>query len=227
MLITDNMQPPQPPTTPQTPLPGQSSSSSLEDGEIDSGTPGTMVVAKQTPNSYEVQLVELRENITGLKKARAAEDAKRATQRHIQDMIISKIRSEEDEINQRMESMLMVRANRNIRFPSPAHEGRRVQIQNLPMAATKADLVNFFNGYLVEFGSVSLPKKSKTNIPAGYGYIDLLSSREADRAIRELSGRYIFDQQVHVRLAAPAPSSLNSAAASKSVSALNLLPGCC
>ena len=49
--------------------------------------------------------------------------------------------------------------------------------------------------------SVSIPKNPRTDRPVGYAFVDLSTPSEADRAIKDLSGKEILERTVSVQLA--------------------------
>ncbi|KIW21369.1 hypothetical protein PV08_01949 [Exophiala spinifera] len=75
----------------------------------------------------------------------------------------------------------------------------RLHIGNLPYAATESDLKLFFADYDVE--SVFLPTNPRTNRPAGYGFVNLKTPAQAEKASQSLSGREILDRKVSVQIA--------------------------
>ena len=77
-------------------------------------------------------------------------------------------------------------------------EGRRLHLGNLAYGATEEDLRSFLKGYSIESISIA---KSRNGRPAGFGFVDVCTQAEAERAIAELSGKKFLDREISVELA--------------------------
>lgn len=75
----------------------------------------------------------------------------------------------------------------------------RLYISNLPYAAKDEDLRLFFIGY--DIVSTSVPVNPRTNRPVGYGFVDLRSAVDAQRAVDAISGKLVMERKVSVQIA--------------------------
>ncbi|RPA83290.1 RNA-binding domain-containing protein [Ascobolus immersus RN42] len=80
-----------------------------------------------------------------------------------------------------------------------AAEGRRLYIGNLAYATTEDNLREFFKGYKIE--SISIPNNPRSGRAVGYAFVDLVDKEDAERAMKELSGKELVERNVSVQLA--------------------------
>lgn len=80
-----------------------------------------------------------------------------------------------------------------------AAEGRRLYIGNLAYATTEDNLRVFFEGYNIE--SISIPNNPRSGRAVGYAFVDLVDKEDAERAMKELSGKELVERNVSVQLA--------------------------
>lgn len=80
-----------------------------------------------------------------------------------------------------------------------AAEGRRLYIGNLAYSTTEENLREFFEGYNIE--SVSIPNNPRSGRAVGYAFVDLVDKEDAERAMKELSGKELVERNVSVQLA--------------------------
>lgn len=80
-----------------------------------------------------------------------------------------------------------------------AAEGRRLYIGNLAYSTTEDNLREFFEGYNIE--SISIPNNPRSGRAVGYAFVDLVDKEDAERAMKELSGKELVERNVSVQLA--------------------------
>ncbi|KAK5742450.1 hypothetical protein LTR17_003252 [Elasticomyces elasticus] len=78
-------------------------------------------------------------------------------------------------------------------------ESNRLYIGNIAYATTEADLRDLFEEFCV--GRVSVPVNPRTTRPLGYGFVDVSTFAEAERAVAELNGKVVLERKVSVQLA--------------------------
>ncbi|KAI9803046.1 MAG: hypothetical protein M1826_005034 [Phylliscum demangeonii] len=78
-------------------------------------------------------------------------------------------------------------------------EGRRLYIGNLAYATTEGELKEFFKDFSLE--TATIPHNPRSERPVGYGFVDMTSAAEAERAIAELGGKEILERKVSVQYA--------------------------
>ncbi|KAL6707702.1 hypothetical protein ACN47E_003823 [Coniothyrium glycines] len=97
----------------------------------------------------------------------------------------------------------------------PIREKRRLFVGNLPRPvdhhASDTEIREIFHGFYVEAVSkVKWPSHGRSQEQAWYAFVDLTSSEEAQRAIRQLDGAEMFGEELVVRLATSAPENMNA-----------------
>lgn len=80
-----------------------------------------------------------------------------------------------------------------------AAEGRRLYIGNLAYATTEENLRDFFKDYKIE--SISIPNNPRSGRAVGYAFVDLVDKEDAERAMKELTGKELVERSVSVQLA--------------------------
>ncbi|KAK3655711.1 hypothetical protein LTR56_003360 [Elasticomyces elasticus] len=80
-------------------------------------------------------------------------------------------------------------------------ESNRLYIGNIAYATTEADLRSLFEEFCVD--RVSVPVNPRTTRSLGYGFVDVSTSAEAERAVAELNGKVVLERKVSVQLARP------------------------
>jgi len=78
-------------------------------------------------------------------------------------------------------------------------EGRRLYIGNLSYSTTEDDLKNLFKDYIVD--SVSIPQNPRNGRHVGYGFIDLSTASEANRAKDNLNSAELLERKISVQFA--------------------------
>lgn len=74
---------------------------------------------------------------------------------------------------------------------------QRLFVGNLPFTATEAELREFFSA-VGNCGSVSLLTDRMTGRPRGFGFVEMSTQEEAQRAISELDGRDFQGRRINV-----------------------------
>ncbi|KAK3170618.1 hypothetical protein OEA41_002699 [Lepraria neglecta] len=96
-------------------------------------------------------------------------------------------------------------ANSRHDAPNTANdEGRRLYVGNLAYVTTEENLREFFVGFSIE--TALIPVNPHTSRPVGYGFVEVATSVDADRAISELSGKFLLERKISVQRARKAPS---------------------
>ncbi|KAK4899110.1 hypothetical protein LTR27_003340 [Elasticomyces elasticus] len=80
-------------------------------------------------------------------------------------------------------------------------ESNRLYIGNIAYATTEADLRSLFEKFCV--GRISVPVNPRTTRPLGYGFVDVSTFAEAERAVAELNGKVVLERKISVQLAQP------------------------
>lgn len=78
-------------------------------------------------------------------------------------------------------------------------EGRRLYIGNIDYATTGTDLKNFFSNYNVESTEIAI--NPRRNRPCGYAFAVMKTADDAQKAVRDLSGKELLERELLVQLA--------------------------
>jgi RNA recognition motif-containing protein len=80
--------------------------------------------------------------------------------------------------------------------------GRKLYVGNLPYSATEQTLRETF-GRCGTIDSVTMVTDRHTGQSKGFGFVEMSSNSEAQRAIQELNGSTLGDRQIKVNEAKP------------------------
>lgn len=79
---------------------------------------------------------------------------------------------------------------------------KKIYVGNLPYAATEDDLRQAFEA-IGEVQSVKVIKDEATGRSKGFGFVEMTSDEDADRAIESLNGAKLLDRAMKVSEARP------------------------
>lgn len=79
---------------------------------------------------------------------------------------------------------------------------RKIYVGNLPYSATDEDLREAF-GKVGEVQSVKILTDAATGRSRGFGFVEMASEEDTDRAIKELNGTMLMDRTLTVNEARP------------------------
>lgn len=79
---------------------------------------------------------------------------------------------------------------------------KKIYVGNLSYAATEDDLRQVFEG-MGEIQSVKIIKDEATGRSKGFGFVEMTSDQEADRAIQTLNGQELLGRAMKVSEARP------------------------
>jgi RNA recognition motif-containing protein len=80
---------------------------------------------------------------------------------------------------------------------------KRLYVGNLPFQASEEDLVNWFTQAGVSGPTVTLIRDQMSGQLRGFGFVEVTSSEEADRAVQALNGQDFMGRSVVVNEARP------------------------
>lgn len=80
--------------------------------------------------------------------------------------------------------------------------GRKLYVGNLPYSATEQTLREAFSRFGT-IDSVTMITDRDTGQSKGFGFVEMSSNSEAQRAIQELNGSTLVDRQIKVNEAKP------------------------
>jgi RNA recognition motif-containing protein len=80
---------------------------------------------------------------------------------------------------------------------------KKLYVGNLPFQATEEDLRNWFQGAGANVASVSLVTDKFTGQARGFGFVEINSDEEGNRAIQALNGQDFMGRNVVVNEARP------------------------
>ncbi|EMC92381.1 hypothetical protein BAUCODRAFT_27674 [Baudoinia panamericana UAMH 10762] len=78
-------------------------------------------------------------------------------------------------------------------------EGRRLYVSIIGFVTTKNELEGMFKAYTVE--SITTPVNPRTKHPTGYGFVDVATAAEAERAVKELDSTINLGRKICVQIA--------------------------
>jgi RNA recognition motif-containing protein len=84
--------------------------------------------------------------------------------------------------------------------------GRKLYVGNLPYSATEQTLIETFSQYGT-VDSTNMITDRDSGQSKGFGFVEMSSDSEAQKAIQELDGSMLDDRQIKVNEAKPKPPS--------------------
>ena len=79
---------------------------------------------------------------------------------------------------------------------------KNIYVGNLDFATTEQDLRSLFESY-GQVDNVSIAKDKFSGQPRGFGFVEMASEEEGNRAIAELNGRHVGSRDLTVNEARP------------------------